>query len=206
MEMMPLSLKEMINCGLEIRFVSDNLRSHKKYFYAFKEFSDNRIITVDDDLFYPSDFVSRLVNLNKEFPNSVCANVFRLIPYESSSLSPYRYWKKLSFISKSTSLNFLPIGYGGVLYPSKSVSDKIFDVDFIREKCLFADDLWLKANSLLLNTSVASGGLYFSHPIVIPNSQKQSLQKTNIGNKNMNDIQWKEIVDHYNINQTFFQK
>ena len=36
---------------LEIIFVEEDLRSHKKYYYAFKEYQNDIIITIDDDIF-----------------------------------------------------------------------------------------------------------------------------------------------------------
>ena len=38
--------------GLEIIFVSDELACHNKYYYAFQQYSDDVIITVDDDVIY----------------------------------------------------------------------------------------------------------------------------------------------------------
>lgn len=44
---MPASLLRLRNRGLDIRFVEDDLRSHKKYFYAFRDFPGCSIITID---------------------------------------------------------------------------------------------------------------------------------------------------------------
>lgn len=36
----------------------DNLKAHKKYYYAFHEYHDALIITVDDDILYAEDMVA----------------------------------------------------------------------------------------------------------------------------------------------------
>ena len=53
------------------------------------------------------------------------------------------------FVLKDTpSAQLLPTGIGGVLYPPHAVPDYAFDKDAICETSLFADDLWLKVNTL----------------------------------------------------------
>ena len=58
--------------GLEITFVSEDLRSHKKYFYVFQSNPKDTVITVDDDVFYDTKTIENLINLNSQFPNCVC--------------------------------------------------------------------------------------------------------------------------------------
>jgi len=38
--------------GLEIKFVGDDIASHNKYYYTFKEYPNDIVITVDDDVIY----------------------------------------------------------------------------------------------------------------------------------------------------------
>ena len=48
----PYSLKKLQKYNFEIKKNYEDLKPHKKYFYAMQEFSDKIIITVDDDLIY----------------------------------------------------------------------------------------------------------------------------------------------------------
>lgn len=43
---LPANLLKLQNRGLEIIFVDDDLRSHKKYYYAMTEFPDKCVLTV----------------------------------------------------------------------------------------------------------------------------------------------------------------
>ena len=52
-------ITQFIKNGLEIRFVKD-IGSYTKAIYAFKEFSESIIVTADDDIFYPKDWLKKL--------------------------------------------------------------------------------------------------------------------------------------------------
>ena len=55
---LPSKLQRYTACGLRIMWVEENLKPHKKYYYSFLEELAGKkrcVITVDDDIFYPSD-------------------------------------------------------------------------------------------------------------------------------------------------------
>ncbi|MDR1678757.1 MAG: hypothetical protein LBR81_03165 [Prevotellaceae bacterium] len=203
---LPQDLKNLCKNGLEIFFVSDNLRSHKKYFYSFEKYRDKKVVTVDDDLIYGEDTLERLIKINQIFPKSVCANVIRKIAVKEHEFLPYKRWKKLLSSPLSESLEYTAIGYGGVLYPPNCFDDEIFNIQAIKTKAFFADDLWLKANELRMKITIASGGEYFAHPVIIPNSQKIRLQKINNSSSNRNNDQWQALCEYYDLNTIYFDK
>jgi hypothetical protein len=206
MENIPEELKNLCKNGLEIIFVSDNLRSHKKYFYAFEKYRTKKIITVDDDLIYSNNTLERLVKINQIFPKAICANVVRTIAVAERKFQPYKQWKKQLWFPQSESSKYVAIGYGGVLYPPNCFDNEIFNIETIKTKCFFADDLWLKANELRMNVTVASGGEYFSHPVIIPHSQKIRLQKTNNSTSNRNNNQWNALREYFDLDTVYFNK
>jgi hypothetical protein len=202
----PVELKNLCQNGLEIVFVSDNLRSHKKYFYAFEKYADKKVITVDDDLLYAEDTLERLEQMSRKYPKAVCANVIRGIAVKEGDFLPYKQWKKTVLQPLAQSLHYVAIGYGGVLYPPHCFDREIFDTQTIKTKCFLADDLWLKANELRMNIPVASGGEYFAHPVIIPRSQKISLQKNNNSSSNRNNDQWKSLREHFALDAVYLQR
>jgi hypothetical protein len=183
----------------EIRYVPDNLMAHKKYYYAFQEFSDCRVVTVDDDLCYPNDLLERLIEISEEYPSAVCANVVRVMAAENGRFLNYRRWRKVQLCEKQSSDKFVAIGYGGVMYPPGIADGFDFSANSIKSLCFYADDLWLKGNEMSKGVSVATGGAYFPHPVVIKGTVKWGLQKSNMGKKDMNDEQWRNVVKHFNI-------
>ena len=67
---------------LKIRLVEDDIRSHKKYWYAVKEFPNVPIITVDDDIIYSSDTIKSLVDGSQKNSNSIISRYSNMICYE----------------------------------------------------------------------------------------------------------------------------
>lgn len=194
----PKKLKKLLNRGLEIQFVAENLRSHKKYFYAFQQYPNNSIVTVDDDLYYPPETLERLLLISKKFPKAVVANVVSEIVLKHQKVDTYLNWKKTR---KENCIHnrFVAIGHGGVLYPPFQKSLDFFDIPNIKKLAFHADDLWLKAVEMHCNIDVAVGA-YFPHPMVIPSSQKVSLKNINTQGEILNDIQWEKLTNHFKLN------
>lgn len=198
---LPLNIKRYMSRGLKVVFVEDNLMPHKKYLYAFKMVLEgtadyNEVITIDDDEFYMPDTIERLMNLHMEFPNAVCANKVRRIRLNKD----YQEWNYV-YEKQSPRHNLLPIGVGGVLYPARCFKDmRMYDVELIKQLCLRADDLWLKAFEIINNIPVVSGD-YEKPSIDILGSQSFSLMATNTSNQASinNNTQWKAIVEVLNI-------
>ena len=69
---LPGELMKETERGLEIRWCRD-LRPHKKYLYAMKEFPEDILITVDDDLVYPDDMIDVLYQSYVKHPRAVSA-------------------------------------------------------------------------------------------------------------------------------------
>lgn len=193
---LPKSLTRLIERGLEIRFC-DDLRSHKKYYYAMKEFSENIIITVDDDILYPSNLVENLYNTHKTFPNAICCNWSHQIVFdEKKNLKKYDDWHDGSGILTVPRFDTIPIGYAGVLYPPNCLDNNIFNIQDIIELAPLADDIWLKAMSLKNNVRVVR-----TQQIQVPffgviGTQKVGLFKVNCV-ENENDKQIKKINEKY---------
>lgn len=196
---LPETLTALCKRGLEIRWVDEDLRSHKKYYYALQEFSDHLVVTFDDDVYYPRDVLESLMKLHQKYPKAVCANrVHWMKTDEQGVLLPYRQWginsKKVLIPSKQ----LMAIGIGGVLYPPKSMSDEVFNQELFKKICFFADDVWLKACELLSGVDVVTSKQFDKEFIVINASQKASLLSTNVF-EGGNDKQIKEVFDYYKI-------
>ena len=57
-----------IKNGLEIVYVDENLRSHKKYFYAMKDNPNSIVVLVDDDIIYPRNTIKKLIASYRIYP------------------------------------------------------------------------------------------------------------------------------------------
>jgi hypothetical protein len=203
---LPNSLINQIPRGLTIRFVEDDLKSHKKYIYAFDLFPNDYIITVDDDLYYDDCLIENLIDLKTKFPNSIPTNrCHRIAFYENGEIKNYRKWFHNSTESKP-SFFLVPTGGFGTLYLRQDLSDSYNDIALIKGIIPYADDLWMKIQTLLANKTVVTNDKYNKDPITVKNSQLENLVKINVKGGG-NDEQFKAVLDFYDINgQDFFLK
>lgn len=163
---LPKSLLKQRKRGLEIRLCKDTIKSHTKYFYAFQEFSDDFVITVDDDLFYRTDLIENLLRWHKEYPEAIISNwVKDILP----TTSFYKEWPDVHVPRISD--RFLLLGVGGVLYPPQSLYKDVFDISLIQKLCLTADDVWISCMALLAKMPICFTGYRFAYlPVLIKNN------------------------------------
>ena len=200
---LPEELRKLTANGVKFKFVPENFRSHKKYYYVFREYPDHKVITVDDDLIYPRNTIERLLSLSYQYPDTVCGNVIRKIRMDGNTFSVYRKWPKVFMMPVNSSLQNVAIGCGGIYYPSRWYGEELFDWKIISEHCPFADDLWLKANELKRRINVTGGGEFYPRPIELPQTQNNSLQKKNNGKINLNDKQWKSLNELWKLDELY---
>lgn len=185
---------------LTIKFVEDDLRAHKKYLYAFQDYSDKLIITIDDDLRFDRFLIERLIISHYQNPRCIIATRVHLITgnIKKEELNPYRDWRKEynGWINIPSHQLFATHG-AGTLFPPHCINlRRLCNVSDIKSLSLAADDMWLKVNEVLSNTKIVLA--YPHHKLnLIDGSQDEALWKTNVI-KNENDIQLKNILEKYN--------
>lgn len=171
--------------------------SHRKLVCSLAEYESAILVTCDDDLIYPKDWLERLVSFHESHPNDVVAHECRNIAIDDKGeVLPYAEWKATQpGLSLSTTL---AIGYGGVLYPPGSLCPKVIERELYMALAPKADDLWFKAMSYLQGTRVRRTDCSKPKPVPIIRSQKQALGKTNI-KKDKNREQFAALVDYFSL-------
>jgi hypothetical protein len=202
-ESLPNSLLELKPFGLEIEFCID-IKAHKKYYFAFQKYPENLIVTVDDDVIYPTIFLSTLLKSHEEYPNSVIANRVRFMETEGNTFKPYRQWEINRLYNGKPSKKIFSTGVGGVLYKPSFFSNSIFDIEGMKKTGCVGDDIWLKAGQIVNNIPVVFTNYYFKQFIEIPESQKESLFSNNVF-ENDNDRQIKEVFEYFGITNKSFE-
>jgi len=193
---LPVSLTNLVSRGLTIKYC-DDLRSHKKYYYAFKEFPEACIITLDDDLYYHRDVLLNIVKLHQKFPGMITTNRAHKFTFDSNGIRPYRKWDhNVTDILPSHLL--MQTGGAGTLYPPDSLHPNAFDKDAIRSLCFHADDVWLKLMCFMNNKLVVTNRLYNKDNITIASTQNEKLVSMNVFDGG-NDQQLKKVCDYYSI-------
>lgn len=142
---LPDKLLKLMDYGLIIRWC-DDLKPHKKYFFAMQEFPDDVIITVDDDVYYSPRLIEILYESFLRFPDAVSCTRANRIVIDEDRKTDYDQWEKdFRDCCNEKFFDLLPVGIGGVLYPPHCLPEETFDKEKIKAICLYQDDLWLKA-------------------------------------------------------------
>lgn len=190
-----ISLKKF---GLEIIYVDEDLRPHKKYYYAMKDNPDAIVITVDDDCIYSPKLIEYLIKTNKIFPNAITAARARKIEADKNGFLAYNKWN-LATISNKPSDQLIATGVGGVLYPPHLLDPNLLLNKSEIKKYIQVDDLWLKTVEILNHVpTVVCDKRIDEKRIEIPSAQSIGLTQTNVL-KNENDLYWSKLDKEYNL-------
>jgi hypothetical protein len=195
---LPNSILELKPLGLEIKFCED-IKAHKKYFFAFQQYPNNMIVTIDDDIIYPVNMLETLLATHYKYPEAVVANRVRHMKIENNEIKPYRDWKINGVDANIPSILTFSTGAGGVLYQPHFFRKSFFDIDGIKKTNCRNDDIWLKAGQIENHIPTVFTHSYFKQFIEIPDSQMESLFSTNVFGAD-NDRQIREIFEYFGIN------
>lgn len=194
----PDSLERLKTRGLEVKFCEEDLRAHKKYYYAIKNYPGANIITVDDDLYYDKYLLENLHLLHKNFPGYIVTNRAHKIKFDSNGkLRPYRRWSH-NVSTKKASHFLVATGGGGTLYPPSSLDKEVLNKEIFKRICFLADDIWLKCMAYRKGTKTVTNGRYNKDPLTIKNSQMEKLVSKNVLSGG-NDQQLKDVCAYYNL-------
>lgn len=141
----PKKLDSLKEKGVFIKFVDENIKSFKKVIYTYRAFvgSDNiKIVTVDDDVYYPKWWLKGISDVVDNNPDKVVCYRAKLMGFDNNGRpTGYREWA-LSAQNQLSKMNF-PTGVSGISYPISSLSG-VDDIETFMDICPTADDVWLK--------------------------------------------------------------
>ena len=194
---LPENLLRLQSRGLSIRFC-DDLRSHKKYYYALQEYSKDLVILADDDMFYPRDTIQKLLKMHKRWPSDICCMTAQVMePDFQSAPSLWRNpglgehnWQHADRIQAFTG--------SGTLIPPDALPPEAFDKDTFQRICPYADDLWMTFMAHRKGTKITTMSTWRPFPVCIYGTAAGSLYYIN-GEGKQNDIQWQNLLDHYGV-------
>ncbi|MBR3654179.1 MAG: glycosyltransferase family 2 protein [Elusimicrobia bacterium] len=191
---LPENLLALKNNGLTIDWCRD-IKPYKKLIPALQKYPDKIIVTADDDVLYPSDWLEKLYKAYKDNPTYIhCHRAHRILfKFGRKKLVPYRKWLRCIKDVKPSFCNFFT-GMGGVLYPPNCLHKDILREDLFMKLCPKNDDIWFWAMGVLNNREiniVKDNILDFDY---IEDSQQTSLYEFNYYN---NDASINEVLSNY---------
>lgn len=189
-------LQRLRHRGLDIRWTRD-FGPHTKLLPSASTFPDSIVVTADDDVFYPSNWLERLLDGHRKYPGHiVCYRGLKMTRNEEG-LAPYNDWPEYSSTEPGPEL--FPLGRDGVLYPPGCFTPEVFNEEVFRRTTPLNDDTWFKAMSLHAGTNCYK--LDPNHRAFLDNYRSyevDSLMSRNVaGGKN--DPQLKETFEHYDL-------
>jgi glycosyltransferase involved in cell wall biosynthesis len=158
-------LQILRNKGLEIKLIS-----------AFQEFTNDYIITADDNLLYPNSWFEQIMENHKKYPNKIICHSARGIRVDGEyNLLPFEDWDQ--YDGQEEPERIFPVSKAGVLYPPNNLPKLV----------LKADDACLWAMALINNAE---------NPfIVIPNGYSNTIALQSV--EDANDEQLNAVINEY---------
>ncbi|WP_182422182.1 glycosyltransferase family 2 protein [Aureimonas sp. ME7] len=196
MEKLPSEIRAMEADGLQIRPTVD-LRSYKKIIPALAEHSDAFIVTADDDVYYPRDWLATLCEAYVPGDRTILAHRAHRMSVENGRLLPYDRWP-FEISDQTPGWDVFFTGVGGVFYPPASLHPDVGDVETLLALCPTGDDIWLNWMARRAGNRVRKVGpkrRFFEWP----GSQDGALQTVNRGEGDGNDRQFAAIVARYGL-------
>lgn len=171
----PQEILDFQKFGLEIMWVAENLRVYNKFIPTLRTFTNEVIITIDDDIYYPSNLFSTLYTAYLSNKSAIWAHKARIVPFTPTKIQDFFEWK---IIRKNNTkwqnqprFNIYLEGCGGVLYPPHCLYKDTMDSKKFLRIAPNADDLWLWAMAILNGTKIAcvpnalmGNGVAFTNP------------------------------------------
>ncbi len=196
-ESLPEDILKLQSRVFKIVLVSENIRPHKKYYYAFKTYPRDLIITVDDDYIYPKDLTLNLYRKHLQFRNAIIAGRCRKVLFsQEGELLPYNSWP-LYLNDEKPEMSLVATGVGGVLYSPKLLDRRVFDLKILKELALNQDDLWLKVMEIMKGTKTV--------PITVDWKSARNLNYENglftTNEYGANDVCLKKLMDYYQLSK-----
>ena len=197
---LPKNLINLRKKGLTIKWCKD-LKSYKKLIFALKEYPNDIIVTADDDIYYPENWLELLYKSYQKSPQYIhCHRAHQITFNRENKLKNYNEWPKSIKHSKPSFLNFCTTG-GGVLYPPKSLYRDVSNEKLFMELCPTADDVWFWGMAVLKQTKIKvvenniSDFIHVNPELEFGLTNGITLYQTNV---TQNSYQIERLINHFN--------
>lgn len=198
---LPKILKKIQKIGVDFRYCED-IRSFKKLIPTLKDFPNNPIVTVDDDMYYHPLFVKNVQAAYLASDRNTVLGYEGVRPSSSNGrYCLYNKWGKGTIDDKDNAISF--IGYEGVCYPPNIFDDEILNKSLFMHLCPSADDIWFWAMEERQNIKKAYILPFLKHPYVNRceeywENAQDTLMYINC-KEGHNNGQLEAVVEHYGL-------
>ncbi len=177
---LPWRLRRLRRRGLEVIHVPAGMGVHTKYWhYLTTQEIDRPLVTSDDDILYPPDWLSGLRAQHRRHPHDVIAyRAHRVGVVEAESFAPYSQWLPASGTDPSFA-NFAT-SVSGQLLPADLQRAIVADGNAFLAAAPTADDVWLHRCAVAAGYRTRLVQDESRHWWFIPGSQTTGLNAINV--------------------------
>lgn len=185
----PSKLQKLQKRGLEIVFCDGDLRSHKKYYYVLKEYPNDHLFTFDDDILYPSNTISSVMESAHHHPNCVIGRYSNHLTKKSNNEIVIDRMFSQPYVNTPSYSTFIGSG-GGTFYPQGALPEIATRSEVFMDICKTADDVWLNTMCRFNNYPVVA--IIDKCPLIeIYNRRNVTLTSINQGD--LNHLQLRKV-------------
>lgn len=200
----PSKLRDLEKNGLEIHFCKD-IRSYTKLVPALTLCKEETLVTIDDDIYYSSNFLEEIYSEHLKSPDKIITLNFCYPKFVNGEIDTYRNWNEYHNVTDDKEFSkmlIFPQGFGGVLYPPTSLYKDVIDENLFMRFAPHADDIWFYVMGILNGTEkqcvINSKTRYYFLDLFRQIKTRDRLHDLNVG-ESQNDIQLKKLMNHYKL-------
>lgn len=195
---LPYPLLRQKSRGLEIYHCQEEW-PHKKLLNSLIMWPNATLITADDDVMYPDNWLEKLYLIHKKIPVTIICHRGRIMSVDSTGVfKKYEDWSTVGDELIQPSHSVFPIGVGGVLYPPNVLHTDVQDSELAKKLCPRSDDIWFKINAYRNGTKCVAVSKEWVMPAEIAGSQVVALHRGNLGGGG-NDKQLNDVLRYFKI-------
>jgi hypothetical protein len=180
---LPATIRRLVQRGLEVK-MCENYGPHKKYYPYLQSLRRFEIplVTADDDVVYPRDWLKELAQAFEKFPDVVNCYRARIMTISERGFGKYESWRLVA--SSIPSFCHVATGVGGVLYPPAFLGSLKDAGNGFAVCCLMADDVWLHVQAVRAGYKIRQIRPRALSPFSIPGTYSFGLWKNNLSGGN----------------------
>lgn len=169
--------------GVEV-LPTENWGPHKKYYpYVSSQPAFHApLVTADDDVLYPTSWLSTLMARHRARPETVHCYRARVVGMNGPKLAPYASWEECS--TTTPSHRHFSIGMAGVLFPPYLLDALRRSGPEFRNECPRTDDIWLNLQAQRAGAKVQQVHAWPNYFTLLPGTQKGALMHDNVSGGN----------------------
>ena len=141
---LPRAVRRLQRRGLEVR-LSENYRVHTKYYPYIIGYpdADAPLVTADDDIVYPADWLRGLTRVHRAHPEDMIAYRAHRMVVEEGGIGPYAHWKPAAGLDAHPA--FFGTSVSGQVFPASLLAVLRQHGEEFREISPDNDDIWIHA-------------------------------------------------------------